>query len=329
MKVNFSKKIVLAAVAVLALLAVALFISQSSAPSTSVQVINVGYLPVVQTLPLFVAVEQGLFEKEGIRVELQRFDAPNQLIDSLVSGKTNAGAPSVAAGIATIVESKNPGALKLYSLTCGTLDSLNDQLLVAKNSSIQSIADLRGKKLGHIPGIQFSTVAKKILLENGVNPSEVTLVELAVSTQLATLSTGGVDALLTLEPINTIGTAQNVSRLLVASPMVKYVSNPWCGATGVVSTKFSNSNTEAAQKFVKVMREAVELTAKDAPSNRAYLVKYLSLPKPVAEKTPLPLFVSTKGLDAKTISAYQQFADLFYEMNVTSKKVDVKQMFWD
>lgn len=329
-KMHFMDKIsiAIAALAVLGIAAVLLLQPGAFQANEEKPVIKVAYLPVLQSLPLFVAVEQGMFEREGLVIQMERIESPNQIIDALVSGKADAGAPSVAAGITAIVDVKNPGSLKVYSLTCGTLDRLNDELLVAKNSTINSISDLRGKRLGHMPGIQFSTVAKKILMENGVDPSDVTLVELPVPNQLPTLAAGGVDAVLTLEPTGTLGGQKNVSRILVRNPMVRYIADPWCGAAGVISAKFLKDHPREAETFVKIMREAINETY-DNETTKTYLVKYLSLPESVAKEVPLPLMVSTKGLDQKIADAYQKFADVFYELNVTQAQPDVKRLFWE
>jgi len=157
-----------------------------------------------------------------------------------------------------------------------------------------------------------------------VDPSEVTLVELPVPSQLPALASGGVDAVLTLEPIGTIGTQKNVSRFLVASPMVRYVANPWCGGAGVISARFMRERPEKAEAFVRVMRRAIVETQANS-STKTYLVKYLDLPESVAEEVPLSLMVSSNGADPGIILAYQKFVDVFYEMNVTDRRVDVEE----
>jgi NitT/TauT family transport system substrate-binding protein len=326
MNLQFGKKIIVAAVLIIAFIVVSLatFLPQVF-ESTNAQTIKVAYLPAVQSLPLFTAMEQGMFEEAGLKVEVERIESPNQIIDALVSGKADAGAPSVAAGITAIVDTKNPGAIRVYSLTCGTLKILNDELLVAKDSGLNSISDLKGKRIGHIPGVQFSTMMNKILLENGVNPSEVTLVELPIPNQLATLSSRGVDAVLTLEPTATIGSKKGISRILVPNPMVRYVSDPWCGGAGVVSGKFFRERPEQAEAFIEVMREAIQETKRN-PSTKQYLVKYLSLDESVANETPLPLMVSTENIDEKVLDAYQKFASTFYELGVIDKQPNVREI---
>ncbi len=322
---KFGKKVILgvAAIVLLAILAVATVSVLGEHKEETI--IHVAYLPAAQSLPLFVAVEQGLFEEEGLSVIVERIESPNQIIDALVSGKIDAGAPSVAAGITAIVNAKNPDSLRIYSLTCGTEGVLNDELLIAKDSNITSIQDLKGKTLAHIPGVQFQVMAKKVLAMNGVNPEDVTLVELAIPQQLTSLSAGAVDAVLTLEPTATLGEFKGVSKLLVANPMVKSVADPWCGAAGVVSTSFMKSHPAEAKAFIKVMDKAIKQVDTNSETKQ-YLVSYLTLPDAVAKKTPTPITVLSYDANSTFLDAYQKFVDTFVEYKVIPSTIDVSTM---
>lgn len=287
--------------------------------------ITVAYLPSYQSLPLFVAIEKGMFEQAGLKVNVQRIETPKDIIDGLVTGKIDAGAPSVAAGITTIVESQNPGALKVYALTCSYKEQLIDEVLVPKNSTVSSISDLKGKKIGHIPGIQWQTMTKKTLLANGIDPKEVTLLELPISSQLPTLASGSVDAIFTLEPTGTIGEKNGAARILVKAPFEQFVVDPWCGGAGVVSARFLQNKPEAAKKFIAVMKEVMKQTPN--PENRQYLVQYLQLPADASNRVDLPNFIPVAGLTPEIVSAYQTFADAFFELGATQKKIDVRNLF--
>jgi NitT/TauT family transport system substrate-binding protein len=137
-----------------------------------------------------------------------------------------------------------------------------------------------------------------------------------------------VDAVLTLEPTSTIGSQKNVSKILVSSPMVRYIADPWCGGAGVITTKFLKERPKETKLFIEVMRKAI-IKTQENPENRNYLVKYLQLPESVAKEIPLPLFISTENIDPKVIQAYQKFADIFYELNVTQARPDVSKLLLD
>ena len=96
MKFEISRAIIFAA-CVLGLLAIA-FIANAlmqKGPAAASATIHVAYLPVTQSLPLFVAIENGMFEREGLNVEAVRIESPNQIIDALLAGQAEAGAQAL------------------------------------------------------------------------------------------------------------------------------------------------------------------------------------------------------------------------------------------
>lgn len=291
--------------------------------------ITVAYLPATQSVPLFLALDEGLFEKEGLTVNVQRIETPKDIIDGLITGKIDAGAPSVAAGITTIVESQNPGALKVYALACSYQNRReSDVLLVPVDSNLTAISELKGKKVGHIPGPQWATMTKKTLLVNGVDPSQVTLIELPASSQLPTLAAHGVDAMFVLEPIGLIGEQKQSAKMFMVAPFERFVVDPWCGGAGVVSTKFVQSRPNIAAKFLKVMRQAMQKTNERTDTGK-YMMKYLQLPQEASDAVDLPDFIDANELTPETVTAYQKFADVFFELGVTKQKIDVRNLFWD
>jgi len=292
------------------------------------RVLQVAYLPTYHSLPLFVAVEQGLFEQEGLKVELQRIETPQAIIDGLVLGRIDAGAPSIAAGITSIVESKSPGAIKGYALNCSYSDQLITELLVPVDSSVHSVEELKGKKIAYVPGVQWKSLTQKSLLVNGVNPDEVTLIELPFSNQLQALASQSVDAVFTMEPMGTIGVSNKSAKILVSAPIEKFVVDPWCGGIGALSAKFIARDPVAAEKFVSAMKKAFAQTDQNQLT-RQYLVSYLSLPQSAVDNVDLPKFYAVNDLNSDVLGAYQEFADLFFELKVTEKKIDVRNLMWD
>ena len=109
--------------------------------------VTASWLPIMQTMAYYVALEEGLFEKAGIEINSVRFGNPNQIIDSLVSGQADFGPPGAAAGIAMLAESRFPGTFKVFGLQGGSIELglINDGLIVANGSDIKSFKDLRGK----------------------------------------------------------------------------------------------------------------------------------------------------------------------------------------
>ena len=53
-------------------------------------------LQTLHGLPLYVAIEEKLFERAGLAVEATKIENPNQIIDSLVSGRADSAPPRPA-----------------------------------------------------------------------------------------------------------------------------------------------------------------------------------------------------------------------------------------
>lgn len=283
-----------------------------------------------QALPLFLAINKGYFSQTGLEVEPVKFEAPNQIIDALISGNVDFGSPSTAMGITAISQAKNPNTLKIFALNGGTEPNNIDNVLLVKNdSAISKINDLQGKKLGILPGIQFRTIAQHILTTEGLAmDKDVTIVELAIPLQLQALMTGQVDAVLTLEPVKTIGKSQNVVKDLVLAPMDKYIADPWYGGGGVVSVKFAQANPNATKKIISVFNKATKEINSNPDAARQYLKSYTPLNDEQIKVMPLPIWKMYTDFTESDISALQKFFDIFAQYKVIDNKVDARKMIY-
>lgn len=107
------------------------------------------WLPVMQTIAYYIALEEKLFEKAGIEIESVKFENPNQIVDSLLSGRADFAPPGAVAGITVLAEARAPGSFKIFGLQGGGIKTnfVNDALIVKPDSPITSFKDLKGKKL--------------------------------------------------------------------------------------------------------------------------------------------------------------------------------------
>src|SRR5256885_268598 len=75
--------------------------------------VSIGYLPIYVDLPLFVAKDQGFFDKRGVKVELKRFASSPEIGTALVTGDVQVGA-SIAYSVVLSIESRDSGKLKVF-----------------------------------------------------------------------------------------------------------------------------------------------------------------------------------------------------------------------
>lgn len=289
--------------------------------------VTIAWLPIMQTTAFYLAIEEKLFDRAGIEVDAVRFEAPNQIIDSLISGRADVGAPGAAAGISAIAESKFPGTFKVFGLQGGgvKVDRINDGLIVAKDSKIASFADLKGKTLGHLPGIQWRTISRHMVRKVGLDPDrDVRLVELAVGLQIQAIIAGTVDATLSLEPVGSIAVAIGAAKRAVTNPVAQVISDPFYSGVALLTTKFVKERPAVARKVVEVLDEATAIAERDFTRARSVLPKYTAVKPDQVAIVAQPYLRALSALDATDLASYQALLDVFTSEGVLKERFDVR-----
>jgi NitT/TauT family transport system substrate-binding protein len=290
--------------------------------------VKIAYLPVVQGLPMYLAIEKGYFQDAGIEVEAVKFDSPNLIIDALLSGQVDLGSPSTATGITAITQIKKPNSLKIFALNGGNYEIINDVLITQKDSNLETIKDLKGKRLGIIPGIQFRTIAKHILEQNNLTVDDVKIIDIGPPLQVQALAQGQVDAVLTLEPIRTIAIKKGIGKDLVTVPMSRYIGSPWYGGGGVVNVEFAQNNPNTTEKIMNIFNKATDELNANPDEARQYLKNYTALDDELIMEVPLPIYKMYKDFNQEDLDSLQQFFDIFYTHSVIDEKADVQKIIY-
>ena len=293
------------------------------------EIVVASWLPIMQTMAYYVALEEKLFEKAGIQIDSKMFQSPNQIIDSLVAGQADFGAPGAAAGITVIAESIYPGTFKVFGLQGGGIKVrlINDGLIVRNDSKIASFKDLKGKSLGHLPGIQWRTISRYILRQNGLDPDkDVRLQEIAVGLQVQSVVAGSVDATLSLEPVGSIAIASKEAKRAMTNPVATVIADPFYSGVAVLTAKFVKERPAVARKVVDVLDRATDLAMRNFDKYRAIIPKYTAIKQDQVAVVAQPYLRGFKDLDATDIKSYQALVDVFSKEGVLKEKFDVRNV---
>ena len=88
-------------------------------------------------------------------------------------------------------------------------------LVVKKDGPIQKVADLKGKKIGYVPGTMHEILLRETLTRNGLSPEkDVRLTRVDFFDMGLALARGGIDAFLSGEPFPTLAVDQGYGRIL-------------------------------------------------------------------------------------------------------------------
>ncbi|MZR30706.1 ABC transporter substrate-binding protein [Sneathiella litorea] len=285
------------------------------------------WLPIMQTTAYYVALEEGLFEKACIKVNSNKMQSPNHIIDALVSGRADFGPPGAAAGIAMIAESKFPGTFKVFGLQGGgiKINLINDGLIVQDGSDIKSFADLKGKTIGHVPGIQWRTITKHLVRAAGLDPDkDVKLIDLAVPQQIPAVLGGSVDATLSLEPVGSIAAYTDGVTRAVINPVAQTIADPFYSGAAVLTTKFIAERPETARKIVEIIDEATALAMADFEKYKSIIPKYTAIRDTQLDLLAKPYLRGFKDINETDLNSYQSFVDVFVSEKVLSEPMDVR-----
>ena len=87
--------------------------------------------------------------------------------------------------------------------------------VVKKDGPVQAVADLRGRKIGYVPGTMHEILLRETLVKNGLNPdADVRLTRVDFFDMGLALARGNIDAFLSGEPFPTLALLQGYGRVL-------------------------------------------------------------------------------------------------------------------
>ena len=285
------------------------------------------WLPIMQTTAYYVALEEKLFEKACIEIVSNKLEAPNQIIDALVGSRADFGPPGAAAGIAMLAESKFPGTFKVFGLQGGGIKVglINDGLIVKPDSEIKTFADLKGKKLGHVPGIQWRTISRYMVRSAGLDPEkDVTLVDLAVGMQIPAVVGGSVDATLSLEPVGSVAVASGQAKRAITNPVAMVIADPFYSGASLLTTKFVKERPQVAKKIVEIIDEATKMANTDFDKYKQIIPKYTPIRAEQLDGLAKPYLRAFNELNDTDLNSYQALVDVFQKEGALTEKINVR-----
>jgi ABC-type nitrate/sulfonate/bicarbonate transport system substrate-binding protein len=277
--------------------------SAGSAGSTGMTNVSIGVnAAVAGEIEPELAQTAGLFAKYGINATVTVIPSSN-LLAALASGRVQFGAFGAPQPEEAILSGSQ---LKWLSVWEG---KPNTQLIAGPG--ISSIADLKGKSVGiTVPGSLIDLFARRILTDNGVNPSGVQFQSLQSTTALSAAFLGGsIKATILSPPQSTAALKLKGSKSLLDVGS-KY-SWPQGGLVGYMP--WVTSHSAATTKVMEAIAASVNLYRSDPAAAKAAI-------KALAPTT------STAALNASYQSALGTLATSTIVPSLTTEQFVLKSM---
>jgi len=294
--------------------------------SVAQEEVKIGYLPLVMSLPTYVAIEKVYFQEQGIKPVITPFDSGIHIVDALVAGRLD-----VTTGNSVIThwlsEQNLPGTFKIFLISGPTTaKDVSMVLMVAKDSPLKGVGDLKGKRVGVYPAIS-TVVLIKAAMKPFLDPNkDVTILEVSPGNIIQALASGQIDAFFAPEPLGVLAEAKGVARHLVRHPLaVLNLVNGWPGVVFTFGSKFLKEKPLVAKRVKAACDKGVDFTRANETEARKFLVKYANLPEPIAMKMPFDGWFKVEEYNK---SSGQPYFDFFKKEGLFQKQIDTTQLYY-
>lgn len=269
--------------------------AESNGPTT----LKVGLVPVVNVAPLYLGIEQGFFEKAGLKLEpaiAQTFAAN---VAAVMNGEQQVGFGATVPALVAVSSGVPLRILANSDVTGSTPEGDNSGMFVAKDSGITGIGDLEGKTVAINALSNVHDVAiKSAMLKAGADPAKVKFLEVALPDMVAALKAGRVDAIAVGEPFVTAAKAAGFTMLLQTYTEGYEPGTPI--GSYFASQQWAAQNPKEAKAFAEAMSESTDYALAHPDEARAIMEKYTQIPPEVLKNVTLGTFSSKLDPDALT-----------------------------
>lgn len=268
----------------------------------------------------------GLDDFDGYDVEYFVFQGGNLCLEALASDQIDFTGTSE---IPPIAASQAQGGGNFKIILINSSSPQNQEVVALKTSGINSIADLKGKKVGYIKNTTAHYFLNEMLKKEGLSWSDIDPVEITTADGVTALIGGQIDAFASYG--NSIN-ASKANGAVTIGDAVNILSGNF--PFEISNTAFQDQKkTEAiADYFARVQKgyewaethleEWAKIQAE--PTGSTYEESLDLLKRTYKDRGYLYHFV---GIDDNVISSEQSVADSFYELKVLDKKSDVSSFY--
>ncbi|MFI7638160.1 ABC transporter substrate-binding protein [Nonomuraea sp. NPDC049400] len=279
--------------------------------------IKVATLPAIDSAALYVAIDQKLFEKEGLEVTPQVVQAAPEAIPMLVKGEIDA----MFGNYVSMFQAHDKQALKLRILAEGSRaapDSLS--IMALPNSPIKTAKDLEGKTINVNVLHNFQELAlTQVLKANNVDPSKIKYVQVTFQNIMPSWKGGQIDAAYLGEPMVTAATSSMGARKILDPASGPAAEFPISGYVG--TQEWYDKSPKTAAAFQRAIHNAAKLMENNREVVAKVLPNFTQIDASTAATVTFPYFSSSDNP-----VRLQRVADWMLEAKWLSKAIDVKSL---
>ncbi|GAA4780206.1 ABC transporter substrate-binding protein [Citricoccus nitrophenolicus] len=271
--------------------------------------IEVGVIPIVDVASIYLGVDEGIFEKHGLDVNLTLAQGGAAIVPAVQSGQMDFGFSNVA----SIIIGRDAG-LPLKIVATGPQSTGNGgddaaAVMVPGDSEIQEVADLEGHSVAvnTLNNINHATMFEGIRQAGG-DPGAVEFTEVGFPDMVSQMEAGNVDAITAVEPFVSMaeqGGARNIYGFF-AEPVQDL------SVSGYFTTdEMLEQDPELVEAFTSAMKESQQYATDHPDEAKAILSDYTSIDAETVEELTMPNFPQLHN-----IASLERMSEILQEMGL-------------
>ena len=296
------------------------FSTEGKAAGTAVETINISYVKLPLNVPSIVEKKLELFEKEfgkdRITVTFPEIIEGPKMTEALAAGSLDFC--NALGGTSAILAAANGVDLKIIGIYSRAPKAFT---VVAADQKIQTVADLKGKKVGGPKGTILHQLLLAALVRQGLQGEDVAFVNLGIAQAVSAMLSGSVDAALTAGPA--------VPKALENGAHIITTGEGLLSATIViaVSNKFLAQHPDLVDRYLKVHNESLRYM-KEHPDDVYQLA---------AEETGIsiedvrkmyPWYDFNPVITAADVADLEKTQDFLVQNGLLARRIDLKTSWW-
>lgn len=289
--------------------------------------------------PLYVAIEQGFFEKEGIEVEIVSGGGGAQVIASVLSGEAQFAVSGPRSMFTPLDKGEDLLAIQSLNSALTYQITLSKQYQkkksVSKDSSLEDrVASLNGATIGtNLVGDSGDVYTRHLMQMHGVDPNTLKTVKLAGDgSKIGGMQEGIVDGGIASPPMGLQAESKDVGEIVInTSEEPMYGNMVWEAV--FAKKEYLEENHETSLKVVRAIGQGMEFTRNNPKEAAESIVSYFDgIDVDILEESIVGLKNTFKGYGEMNQEAWDNAQDPLVEFGkisgVSTKQDTTEDVIW-
>jgi NitT/TauT family transport system substrate-binding protein len=250
------------------------------------ETLKVAVLPILDALPMHVALDRGYFADQNLDVELVPVNSGPERDQLMQAGQIDAMINELVSVI--FYNQHETQVVVVRFARTATADSPVFRILAAADSGIENVEDLAGVEIGVSEGTVIEYTTDRILENAGLTPDEIATIAVpSIPDRLNLLQSGQLSAANLPDPVSSLAILNG------AIPIIDDSSLPEVGTSVIsFSAKTLESKPDAVRRFLAALEMAVADLNQNPDQFNDLLAEKGLVPPPLLEGYQLPAYVT-------------------------------------